>query len=419
MINKNKKDDFFIQMQNFQLDRFNRLSLFITITLITFAVLFSILCVIFSMNASAINQGTIGLLWASVVGVGISCISEFIFFVLMNTMEFKAGKLSGGLVNFAISVIIVYSIIFIVNANLPKEQQYLIPAIIAAVTAFFTAVLALMGIHYSTMKKREERMINNKLIFIKDAVADETIEYALHRDIDCMVIDVCIRNISNNLGFLSGLYRICGCDIYVIEESLPYFPIAPHTSYILKNVSFKNGDDHLLLTYKDIDANYYYIHLRIISNHAFEIINIDICDMSFIRHRLNTTKSMAHKLTNNNLSTDEKIESDHDENCSINKENTKPLRTRDINGYEIIVDKNGEDLTNIVLLEKLKKERLIISRANRIRAYMIFNNQQLVALATYKPINRNSFISIYGLGEGKYNLYGKDFIDIIKKHIGT
>lgn len=153
MINKNKKDDFFIQMQNFQLDRFNRLSLFITITLITFAVLFSILCVIFSMNASAINQGTIGLLWASVVGVGISCISEFIFFVLMNTMEFKAGKLSGGLVNFAISVIIVYSIIFIVNANLPKEQQYLIPAIIAAVTAFFTAVLALMGIHYSTMKK--------------------------------------------------------------------------------------------------------------------------------------------------------------------------------------------------------------------------------------------------------------------------
>jgi len=247
------------------------------------------------MNASAINQGTIGLLWASVVGVGISCISEFIFFVLMNTMEFKAGKLSGGLVNFAISVIIVYSIIFIVNANLPKEQQYLIPAIIAAVTAFFTAVLALMGIHYSTMKKREERMINNKLIFIKDAVADETIEYALHRDIDCMVIDVCIRNISNNLGFLSGLYRICGCDIYVIEESLPYFPIAPHTSYILKNVSFKNGDDQLLLTYKDIEANYYYIHLRIISNHAFEIINIDICDMSFIRHRLNTTKSMAHK----------------------------------------------------------------------------------------------------------------------------
>ena len=44
---------------------------------------------------------------------------------------------------------------------------------------------------------------------------------------------------------------------------------------------------------------------------------------------------------------------------------------------------------------------------------MIFNNQQLVALATYKPKDENSFISIYGLGQKKYDFYGELFIHII------
>lgn len=159
--------------------------------------------------------------------------------------------------------------------------------------------------------------------------------------------------------------------------------------------------------------------MRILSNQTFDIINIDICDMNFIQQRLKTTARMAKKLTiNDNRTIDEKIDSATDDIVNINKESTKPLRTKEIDGYEIIVNENGDELTDRALLEKLKKARLIISRANRVRAYMIFNNQQLVALATYKPINHRAFISIYGLGEGKYNLYGKDFIDIIKIHIG-
>ncbi|MDE7162595.1 MAG: HRDC domain-containing protein [Clostridia bacterium] len=47
---------------------------------------------------------------------------------------------------------------------------------------------------------------------------------------------------------------------------------------------------------------------------------------------------------------------------------------------------------------------------------MIFNNQQLVAFATYKPDNEKSFISIYELGKKKYDLYGKAFIYIIKNY---
>lgn len=419
MNKNNKKDDFFNQMQNYKLDQFNRLNLFIMILIIFFGLLFSILCVIFTTNVDAINKGTLGLLWASIAGIVISYIFELVCFMQVKSMEFKAGKLSSGLVNFAISIVVVYTAIFILGAILPQERQSLIPAIIAAATALFTATLALMGIHYSNAKKREERMIKNKLVFIKDVNTEETIEYALRRASDCMTIDICLKNISHNFGFLCGLYRICGCDIYAIEDRLPYFPIAPEKSYFLKNINYKNGDDQLLLIYKDIEDNHYYIHLRILSNQTFDIINIDICDMNFIQQRLKTTARMAKKLTiNDNRTIDEKIDSATDDIVNINKESTKPLRTKEIDGYEIIVNENGDELTDRALLEKLKKARLIISRANRVRAYMIFNNQQLVALATYKPINHRAFISIYGLGEGKYNLYGKDFIDIIKIHIG-
>ena len=70
--------------------------------------------------------------------------------------------------------------------------------------------------------------------------------------------------------------------------------------------------------------------------------------------------------------------------------------------------------SDIELLEKLKKERLKISRESKTKAYMIFNNQQLVAIATYKPMNKNEFISIYGLGERKYELYGEQMIALYK-----
>ncbi len=37
-------------------------------------------------------------------------------------------------------------------------------------------------------------------------------------------------------------------------------------------------------------------------------------------------------------------------------------------------------------------------------------------MATYKPYDELSFISIYGLGKKKYELYGKIFIQIIIDH---
>ena len=239
----------------------------------------------------------------------------------------------------------------------------------------------------------------------------------MRRDVNSNSIDICIRNISDNFGFLCGVYRICGCDLYSIEDKLPYFPIAPKKSYIVKNISYKTGDDQLILIYKDIEEKYYYIHMRILSNHKFEIMRIDLCNMSFISERLKVTKRMEEKLkSKKSKKIITKSEAELEEIISMNKENTKPIYTKFFNGYELITDVDGNEITDQMLLDKLKEARLVIAKENRVKEYIIFNNQQLVALATYKPINYESFISIYGLGEGKYNLYGEQFIEIIKKH---
>ena len=52
----------------------------------------------------------------------------------------------------------------------------------------------------------------------------------------------------------------------------------------------------------------------------------------------------------------------------------------------------------------------------KIKTYLIFTNQQLVALATYKPENETNFISIYGLGKKKYDMYGDRIIQIIENY---
>ncbi|MDE6284251.1 MAG: hypothetical protein K2M17_00715, partial [Bacilli bacterium] len=289
---KNKKDDFFDQMQNFEDDRMNRFNIKFCLVLGVFIVPIIILVAMFFTNANTINKATTTMLMVFLFLSLLLGLFRLIYFILKNSIEFVLGKLSSGIINIIILLILVFATIFIMNNIIPEKIQSLLPTIIAAVATFFAAILALMGIHYSMMKKQEERMYKNRLAFEKDNVTDESIPYILRRDTDCNSIDVCIRNISDNFGFLCSIYRICGCDIYAIEDKLPYCPIAPKKSYMIKNISYKTGDDQLILIYKDIEDKYYYIHLRILSSHNFEIMKINLCNMSFINERLKLTKRM-------------------------------------------------------------------------------------------------------------------------------
>ena len=84
-------------------------------------------------------------------------------------------------------------------------------------------------------------------------------------------------------------------------------------------------------------------------------------------------------------------------------------------GFYVIVDENGNLLTDMGLLKKLREIRNELAKKKKIQAYMVLKNKDLVYFATDKPTTHQEFIAIKGISELKYKLYGEPIIDIIKK----
>ena len=83
-------------------------------------------------------------------------------------------------------------------------------------------------------------------------------------------------------------------------------------------------------------------------------------------------------------------------------------------GFNVLVDSDGEIITDMELLAYLRRFRAELMKRDNIAAYLIIKNKGLVSLATYKPTTREEFTKLYGLGETTYNKYGQFFIDKIK-----
>ncbi|MCD8372154.1 MAG: HRDC domain-containing protein, partial [Clostridia bacterium] len=60
----------------------------------------------------------------------------------------------------------------------------------------------------------------------------------------------------------------------------------------------------------------------------------------------------------------------------------------------------------IGLLSYLHDLRLKIAREIDRPAYYVMANSSLVTLATYCPVTKEQFVNLYGLGGGKYSIYG-------------
>ena len=69
-----------------------------------------------------------------------------------------------------------------------------------------------------------------------------------------------------------------------------------------------------------------------------------------------------------------------------------------------------------VLFEKLRKLRMRLAQAERLRPFHILSDKSLHELATFKPTTLAAFTLIYGIGEAKRDKYGSQFIDEIKRH---
>ena len=86
-------------------------------------------------------------------------------------------------------------------------------------------------------------------------------------------------------------------------------------------------------------------------------------------------------------------------------------------GFKVLIDVQGNLLTDMDLLNRLYALRTAIAQEQRLPAYCIMNNDTLALLATEKPTTREEFISIKGIGERKYERFGEQFIQVIRNYI--
>ncbi len=85
-------------------------------------------------------------------------------------------------------------------------------------------------------------------------------------------------------------------------------------------------------------------------------------------------------------------------------------------GFEVVVDNEGNLITDMKLLQVLRRTRAEIAQSRKLPAYLIVTNKGLVSLATYKPLNKEEFVKLYGLRDRTYDSCGQIMIKAIKEY---
>lgn len=83
--------------------------------------------------------------------------------------------------------------------------------------------------------------------------------------------------------------------------------------------------------------------------------------------------------------------------------------------YEIILEDDEKQVNS--LYNKLKEIRFITAKENNIAPYMVFSDSTLMEMSKKYPKNKEEMLTISGVGEVKFDKYGKYFIEEIKKYI--
>jgi ATP-dependent DNA helicase RecQ len=67
------------------------------------------------------------------------------------------------------------------------------------------------------------------------------------------------------------------------------------------------------------------------------------------------------------------------------------------------------------LLQALKDLRRKLADAEKIPAYLVFNDKTLIDMTYLRPQSFSDFLLVHGVGEKKRELYGSVFLDVIRK----
>jgi ATP-dependent DNA helicase RecQ len=69
------------------------------------------------------------------------------------------------------------------------------------------------------------------------------------------------------------------------------------------------------------------------------------------------------------------------------------------------------------LFQLLRQKRAELARQQGVPAFIIFGDKSLRDMATIKPITREAFATVYGVGDHKLRVYAEAFIEPIKKYL--
>src|SRR5690554_507988 len=70
-----------------------------------------------------------------------------------------------------------------------------------------------------------------------------------------------------------------------------------------------------------------------------------------------------------------------------------------------------------ILFRRLRKLRKAIADEEEVPPYVVFNDNSLVEMAMYCPIDEAAFLEITGVGQKKLERYGKEFIAAITAYL--
>ena len=69
------------------------------------------------------------------------------------------------------------------------------------------------------------------------------------------------------------------------------------------------------------------------------------------------------------------------------------------------------------LFRLLRRKRMDLAQQQGIPAFIIFGDKSLRDMARIKPVTKESFASVYGVGDQKVRAYAEAFIEVIKKYL--
>lgn len=122
-------------------------------------------------------------------------------------------------------------------------------------------------------------------------------------------------------------------------------------------------------------------------------------------------------LKNLSRDTKEKIDAVLKSNFKFGKRQRKVSKDGEITakfeGFDVLVNEDGEVETDLELLKELRETRKQLANERNLSAYLVCSNKVLVRLATFKPKTAEEFLTVKGVGEKWYENNGEEFLKVI------